>query len=248
MFIYHALADPLVMALLGLAVALLLLFVGWRRLGLLALVGSGLFLYLVSTPLVSQRLLSALEPDNALNQAEGGVRAQAIVVLSANLRRFAPEFGGETAGDLTLERMRYGAHLQRSTGLPVLVTGGRLGRSRQAIGRVMAEAYAADYGIGVRWVEAAAGNTYENAAYSRDILEREGVDTIHLVTHAWHMPRAVAAFEHVGFNVIPAPTGFTKVGKGLTVYDLVPRSRALTASAYAFHEIIGRLWYNWRVL
>lgn len=248
MFIYHVLADPLVMALIGFALALLLLLVGWRRLGLLALAGTGLCLYLLSTPLVSQRLLSALESDDALNRAESGVRAEAIVVLSANMRNFAPEFGGETAGELTLERMRYGAHMQRSTGLPMLVTGGRLSRSSRPIGRLMAEAYAADYGIGVRWVEAAASNTYENAAYSRDILEREGIDSIHLVTHAWHMPRAVAAFEHVGFKVIPAPTGFTRVGTGLTLPDLMPRSRALTDSAYAFHEIIGRVWYSWRVL
>lgn len=248
MFLYHALADPLVMALIGMALALLLLVVGLRRLGIATLLATGLCLYLLATPLVSARLLSALEPDGPLAGAQGGERPQAIVVLSANLRRYAPEFGGETAGDLTLERMRYGAHLQRTTGLPLLVTGGRLGRSNRPIARLMAEAYAADYGIAVRWIEDSAGNTYENAAYSRDILEAEGIDSIHLVTHAWHMPRAIASFEHVGFKVVPAPTGFTKVSRSIMLVDLVPRSKALNASAYAFHEAIGRFWYDWQLL
>lgn len=247
MYLFHALADPLVMGLCGFALATLLLLVGLRRLGTAALLASGLFVYLLSTPLVSTRLLSALEPDGPLQRAEGGLSPRAIVVLSAGLRRFAPEFGGETPDHLTLERMRYGAALERITGLPILVTGGYIGRSDQPIGRLMAEAYVADYGIAVRWVEAMAGNTYQNATLSRRILEAEGIDSIHLVTHAWHMPRAVAAFEYVGFKVVPAPTGFTKVTSGVDLVDLMPRSKSLTASAYAFHEWIGRLWYHWKL-
>lgn len=246
MFFIHALADPLVMSLLGLVIAVLLLLVGWRKLGTTALTATGLFLYLAATPLVSERLLSALEPDGLLTRSQGGAAPEAIVVLSANFRYFAPEFGGETAGDLTLERMRFGALLQRAKDLPILVTGGHLGKSRDSIARVMAEAFATDYGIAVRWIEDRAGDTFENANFSKRILETAGIETIYLVTHAWHMRRAQAAFEHVGFRVVPAPTGFTKVRPGVAPYDFVPRAKCLKATAYAFHEWIGYLWYEWR--
>jgi hypothetical protein len=34
------------------------------------------------------------------------------------------EYGGDTLGRLTLERVRYGARVAKKTGLPVLVAGG----------------------------------------------------------------------------------------------------------------------------
>ena len=243
--IFHALADPLVMGLIGLILAALLPAFGLRRLSLATLIASGLFIYLLATPLVSGRLLSALEADLMVEGSNSGPAPQAIVVLSADLRRFAPEFDGETVGDLTLERMRFGATMHRRSRLPMLVTGGHVSRARRPIARLMAEAYAEDYGIPVRWVEERARNTFENAAFSQALLDRDGITSIYLVTHAWHMPRALAAFEHVGLQARPAPTGFTRVGKGIGFSDLVPRSKDLTASSYAFHELIGRLWYEW---
>ena len=48
----------------------------------------------------------------------------AIVILGGGVRRHAAEYGGDTLGQLTLERVRYGARVARLTGLPVLVSGG----------------------------------------------------------------------------------------------------------------------------
>jgi uncharacterized SAM-binding protein YcdF (DUF218 family) len=42
--------------------------------------------------------------------------AQAIVILGGGVRREAPEYGGATLGGITLERVRYGARLARTTG------------------------------------------------------------------------------------------------------------------------------------
>ena len=46
------------------------------------------------------------------------------MILGGGLRRSAPEYGGDTLGRLTLERLRYGAMLAKRTGLPVMVSGG----------------------------------------------------------------------------------------------------------------------------
>ena len=59
--------------------------------------------------------------------------AEAIVILGGGTRRNAPEYGGDTLGRLTLERVRYGAQVAKLTALPVLVTGGvRLWRDARA--------------------------------------------------------------------------------------------------------------------
>lgn len=47
--------------------------------------------------------------------------------------------------------------------------------------------------------------TFENAMFSAARLEREGVDTIGLVTCDWHMPRARALFERRGLRVVELP-------------------------------------------
>src|SRR5580765_1139325 len=53
--------------------------------------------------------------------------AEAIVVLGGGRYLDAPEYGGDTAGPSTLERLRYGAKLGRETRLPILVSGGKPG-------------------------------------------------------------------------------------------------------------------------
>ena len=107
-----------------------LIVVGWlvmrrhRRLGR-ALFAAGLVaLYLFSTPHIGSSLLRGLQVDQPLPLNPSVQDVGAIVVLGADVRRQPPEFGGDTVGALTLERIRYGAKLYRELGLPLLVTGG----------------------------------------------------------------------------------------------------------------------------
>jgi len=106
------------------------------RLGL-GLAGSGLvLLYLFSTPLVAQLLLSGLQASPVILPAELDERdAQAIVVLGAGRREDAAEYGIDTPNSLALERLRYAAWIARRTDLPVLVSGGlaRDGRPPEAM-------------------------------------------------------------------------------------------------------------------
>ncbi len=218
------------------------------RLGL-GLAGGGLaLLYLFSTPIVAQGLLSMLQtepviPPMALDE-QG---AQAIVVLGAGRREDAAEYAIDTPNSLALERLRYAAWIARRTDLPVLVSGGlaRDGRSPEAM--LMMEVMEAEYGVPIRWVESDSRTTFENARYSSQILQSSQIKRVFLVSHAWHMPRAVWSFENFGMEVVPAPTVFEQWGDGgLIVQDLLPNARALQKTAYAFHEYLGNLWYRVR--
>jgi uncharacterized SAM-binding protein YcdF (DUF218 family) len=200
------LLPPTGLILLGL---LGLLLAGRRpRLGR-ALAGLSLLgLLALSLPPVAVALMAGLEPRVSVLAGDLD-RAQAIVVLGGGNYYGAPEYGGaDTVGRYTLERIRYGARLQRQTGLPLLVTGGAPMGGRPE-GEAMKEALERDFGVPVAWVEAASRDTAENAAYSAPLLRQAGITRIALVSHAWHQRRAGALFERQGFEVIAAPMAFT---------------------------------------
>jgi uncharacterized SAM-binding protein YcdF (DUF218 family) len=64
-------------------------------------------------------------------------------------------------------------------------------------------------------VERNSRNTEENAALSKTIASPRPGERWLLVTSAFHIPRAVGSFRHVGFPIEPVPTGwFTKGSEG----------------------------------
>jgi uncharacterized SAM-binding protein YcdF (DUF218 family) len=195
----------------------------------------------LSTPVVSRNLLKTLEDPYADPVRERN--ADAIVVLGGGMYPSAPEFGSPVVTAATLERLRYAAALQRRTGKPILVTGGDPAGYRATEGEQM-KAGLKELGATVKWVESASANTYENARLSRKILKQSGVDSIFLVTHAWHMPRAKMAFQNAGLRVVPAPTAFRVAPPRFSVLDCVPSAEGLQQSWYFFHEIAGIAWYR----
>ena len=239
-FVSTFLLPPLNLLLLGFAGIILL---NRRpRLGKGLIIAAFALLYLLSTPLIADKLLGAFEtsPPFFGNDQNAG----AIVILGGGTYFNAPEYGGDTVKRLTLERLRYGARLYRRTGVPILVTGGSPAGGTPE-GLLMRDALEKDFNVPVHWVEDGSDNTYENAVFSFRILQQSGIKTIYLVSHAWHMPRAIAAFERAGFRVIPAPTGYT-TNHSTSWLDFLPRASSLLKSYYATHEAIGLLWYNFK--
>jgi uncharacterized SAM-binding protein YcdF (DUF218 family) len=199
-------------------------------------------LILQSLPPVSGALMASLErgAGHVLLDAEG---AQAIVVLSGGLALDAPEYGGETVGERTLIRMRYGALLARRFGLPVLVSGGRPEEAENSEAALMADILDREFAVKARWQEIRSRTTAENATMSAVILKEAGVNRIVLVTQAFHMPRAVRLFRSAGLEVIPAPTDFkTDSNASIAFGSLLPRISAMRNSYFALHEWLGIAW------
>ncbi len=213
------------------------------RLGRALIVASIASIYLLSTPLVSAALLIGLQRYPPVDVAHVDPNAKAIVVLGGDQRVGAEEFMTDaTVSMLTLERVRYAAFLAKKTHLPILTSGGTLRPSRTSLALLMKRVLEDEFGASVKWVEDASGDTHENAVFSAAILKSEGIDEVLLVTHAWHMPRAVHAFEAAGLRVIAAPTAFRTID-GIDVIDFMPSSRSLHESALALHEWLGGIWY-----
>ena len=217
----------------------------WHRRPQLArgLVAAGLLLLAVlSLPVVGNNLLRTLEGET-LKPADAN-NAQAIVVLGGRRYRDAPEYGADTVGEATLARVRYAAKLHRETGLPLLVTGGKPDGGELSEAETMRRVLTDEFGVPVRWVEGESEDTRENARQSAAMLRQAGVTRVLLVTHAWHMPRAVRAFAQAGIAVSPAPTLFQR--ETLSLRDFLPHWKGMMKSSLALHEWIGMLWYRLR--
>jgi uncharacterized SAM-binding protein YcdF (DUF218 family) len=225
--------GPLLVAVLG-----LILLNRRPKLGRVLAWGGVLALLLLSLPAVAYLLLRSAGDPPALD-LEQARSAQAVVILGGGLRYNAAEFGGDTLGRYTLERVRYGARVARATGLPVLVSGGSLAGGKTEAG-LMREALEHEFGVPVKWAEARSRDTHENARESAVILRAAGVTRVVLVTHAPHMPRSRAEFERAGLEVVPAPTHV--IGpSGHRVLDYLPSVFALQASHYACYELLGNV-------
>ncbi|HYH42659.1 MAG TPA: YdcF family protein [Burkholderiales bacterium] len=234
----HLVLPPGVFILLGLAG---LAFVrSHARFGTGLALFSMLSLCMLAMPAVSRPLIRSLEvpyTDPARERAPG-----AIVVLGGGSYMQAPEYGGDTVSAPTLERLRYGAYLQRRTGKPLLVTGGDPTGGGSSEGEQMKNALR-DFGATARWVESQSNNTFENARLSQQTLKKAGIQSVYLVTHAWHMPRAKLAFERAGLHVMPAPMAY-KSASTLKLLDFIPSAGGLNDSYVFFHEVLGLVWYR----
>lgn len=244
-------ADFVLPPMNGLVPAFLGLFLVGRRprLGKAFIAFGLLMLAAQSMTVVADRLLEPLESRYPALPRESlrDLKADAIVILAAGRYRKAPELGGgDDVRQMALDRLRYGALLARESGKPILVTGGNPDGYGIPEAEAMKISLARDFGVPARWTEGKSDNTRQNALYSAEILLPAGVRRIALVTHAFHMPRSVAAFEAAGFEVVPAPTAFLGNRREPMLLDFIPRYDVMRNSGFAIHEFIGILWYRLR--
>jgi len=245
----------------GLLVVLLLggavLSMWRRRAGIaLMLIAAGM-LYVLSVAPLAAPLLAAAENVPALLPDDARLAdVQAIVVLGGGRRDRAPEYGdGPTVSARTLERLRYGAWLQRASGLPLAVSGGVVFGPGPPEAELMAGVLREEFAVPVRWVEARSRNTEQNATYTAALLVADGIRHIALVSDASHLPRAAAMFRDQGLAVVPAPTAWISGDDAHeqdaheqepSALDWLPGMSTLARSRSALHGLLGLAWYRLR--
>lgn len=215
----------------------------WRS-GIVFSIIMALLLIVLGMPAVGQTLIASLETSLPLTPDKVD-SPKAIVILSAE----GTQGKGShpySVGALTLQRLLTGVQLWHRVSLPVLVTGGPTGsHGAPTHAARMAGVLTADFAIPVVWQEAASLNTWQNAEFSARILKAKHIDSVYLVTNAWHMKRAMYCFHHFGIETIAAPVRLTQPDYS-SITDFAPSINGWVASYYAFHEWIGRLYYALR--
>jgi uncharacterized SAM-binding protein YcdF (DUF218 family) len=88
-------------------------------------------------------------------------------------------------------------------------------------------------------------NTEENARFTRELVRPRADERWLLVTSAAHVPRAIAAFRHAGFDAVPYPTDYLTTGKSPDFWEFRSNpSRGLNTLDGALHEWIGLIAYR----
>lgn len=155
-----------------------------RAFGVTLAAASLLGLLALSLPVVAFALMTRLEGPAAADPRSVARDAGAIVVLGGGVARGAVEWGGDTVGVFTLQRVRYGAHLAKALRLPVLITGAAPVEGRPGEAAMMRDLLEREFGVDVRWFDERARTTAGNAREAAVLLRDAGVSRVVLVTHA----------------------------------------------------------------
>jgi uncharacterized SAM-binding protein YcdF (DUF218 family) len=153
--------------------------------------------------------------------------------------------GEEDASVLNSEsrsRILEAVMLYRTTGLPVLFSGGSLGDGRSNEAEAAAELLLRS-GLPSSMIltERRSRSTRENARYTAKTTERRDII---LVTSAFHMKRAAGCFLNEGFRLHAAAKIAPLAEGGRPAFvDFLPSMSALSKSTLALHEYGGLIWY-----
>ena len=229
----------------------------WRRriaAALTVLVLSSSVLFVLSMPWTAQQWLKTLEPEpQRFFQSADPI--DAIVSLGGGQARNHSVFGSGhfRPSALALERLVQAARLQRQHHVPLVLSGGKGIRDSEAEALGM-HRLLVDLGVDPTMLrlEVNSRNTCENALNALNLLaQTPEIKHIVVVTHRWHMPRALWCFQRYGeqthyatFIIKAAPVYVSGVDHAH--FPWLPSAKALLISSTVTREHIGLVWYRLR--
>lgn len=201
-----------------------------------------LLMYLLSTPYISSWMNNRLDKQYpAINPTllKGAAPPQALVVLGGGYYGESVEYADTTIGPFFAERIRYAAWLSKRSGLPIIVSSGR--SDSPAAVRILKE----EYGISNVLTEDASWTTDDNVRNLKPLLSSTGINKVGVITHGWHMPRAMWSFNAHGINAQAMPMGLLVKRPRIDKLDSwLPSMTSLMRSRNVMHEFFGLLWYR----
>jgi uncharacterized SAM-binding protein YcdF (DUF218 family) len=230
---------------------LLMLILGlllWRRmLGIFLVWSSVLIMLVISVFPVANYLLEPLEqrfpqPDLTLNEEP----IAGIIVLGGGEDAELSAIHGSPQFNQGAERLMVVPGLMlRYPSAKVVFTGGSGSLMKPEYrGGDVAQQWLSQQGLGARSIiERNSRNTLQNALYTRELInemEEEPTGKWVLVTSAFHMPRSVGVYRHVGIEVIPYPVDYRVAENGVRINLNANMSELNTA----VREWIGLVAYH----
>ncbi|HIP11788.1 MAG TPA: YdcF family protein [Arcobacter sp.] len=85
-------------------------------------------------------------------------------------------------------------------------------------------------------------NTFQNAKYSKDILNENNISNICLITSNEHLYRAKRVFEKQGLNIIPIVSN--RVSLDLTISSYLPSLKYLQLNVNILYEYLALIKYK----
>ncbi|WPB58077.1 YdcF family protein [Xylophilus sp. GOD-11R] len=214
----------------------------WACLALLLVLG-----WMPIPDLLIRRLENA-QPVPAVPGDERWSRFDGVVVLGGALENaYLREGNGQVVLNSAAERMTMAVALARAhPHLKILFTGGDGTLTRQKESEaVQARQFFAEMGVAPERLvfESASRTTYENALYSAQLPGIDKAQPWLLLTSGWHMPRSLATFRQVGWNVEPYTVDYV-TGTATPWYQYA-MAGSLGRWQIAIHETLGLWAYRW---
>jgi uncharacterized SAM-binding protein YcdF (DUF218 family) len=247
--LYFALSEILQPFTLLVLLVVLALVWYWRkrqsRRRLILLTVPVVLLVLLCTPALAHVALGSLEWQYR-PLAQPPADADAMVVLAGAVR---PPSSLRPRAELshdTYYRCLHAVELYRARPCPIVVSGGKVDASEPgpACAEVMRD-FLREMGVKEQdvLVENESRTTYENAVFSRRVLEPRQARRVVLVTDAVSMFRAVRCFEKQGLAVTPAPCDYRTGDFRWELTAFLPNPFAAKHAGEVGHEWVGCLWY-----
>jgi len=201
-------------------------------------------LWLISTNVFSVWLHNKVIPNypfitsKDLNQN----KVQAIVVLGGGVV-VGPNVDDQQMSKTSLERLRLGIQLARQSGIPLMFSGGAgWGASDKSLPEadVAEKVLRSAFDFNLQYKESSSRDTSENAKNSWNLLSKNEISRIALVTHSTHMPRASTEFKNIGFEVTEATVGEPANGS-TNLLSLLPSPSSLELSHLILRELLAIL-------
>ncbi|QDZ02495.1 YdcF family protein [Nitratireductor mangrovi] len=214
--VFWVVANPLSLSVLALIAALIATVIGWRRTATTATIFAFLILVIGGWTTAGALILQPLEErfprPQDLPEAIAG-----IIVLGGGLEGAVNKARGGYELNSAGDRFVAGAVLgRRFPDARILISGGQgalmldgEGDADTAPRLFEALGIARDRLL----LENESRNTYENAEFSRRLVDPQPGEAWLLVTSAFHMPRSMALFRKAGFEVIAWSVDYRTTGE-----------------------------------
>jgi uncharacterized SAM-binding protein YcdF (DUF218 family) len=202
---------------------------------------------ITSNPILSDQILHYLEKDQVKKFPEDIKPADAIIVLSGMLTNISSNKG--VVQEWTDPDRFFGGLelIQANKSEQIIFTGGKLPWQKNIAteGEVLA-GYAKKFGINDDLIQITkeVQNTEDEAKAVRELLPKDELNRIILVTSAFHMPRSKSLFEKQGFEVQAYPVDFKAEANKITMLNFLPSAYAMTKFEFSIRELLGRAYYQ----
>lgn len=234
-----------------LPIVLILLFIGLgnilnsRRKSGVLLILIGVFLYLSSTEAFIDRSLYKLENTYSTISEEDLARGEVYILLGGGIITTTGE--GNIPGLMPSVRIMKTAEYYRKSPKKIYISGGTPLQNQESESSVYARELVA---LGVNpediIIEEDSKNTNENALFIKRELENQEIESVILITSAFHMKRSMFVFEKnlQGIEIIPAPCNFltSKVKENNFYY--IPKYYNFLKFQTLLWESIGNIYYK----
>lgn len=236
------LSKPVVFILLFLILGIIL---HKKGVGKVITIIAALLLYSFSTPLFSGLIMTFLEVrESTLVKREGYYDAVVVLTGMVNMSYSTEDYVEFKDG---VDRILGGIRMvEQGYAKKLLITGGLGGFSEDGPSEAaLLKIFAMKRGVDEERIilEEKARNTYENALYTKDLVESRGYKRILIVTSAYHMKRAQLCFRKQGLEPDIYPVDYHRL-KGAARYSPIPDPVIFSGSSYAVNEIVGLIMYR----